>query len=268
MENIICDTNIWYDISTGKIKSLELRKLKLIGTAVNIIEISSTPRLVKDIELVRQTIIALKKHHYIIISTNPFDHIISIFDSSFEPNDEYVKQLLNDFELFENINLDHLSLKELDILRKNIAIVVAKKDYITGVVNDVLSTTQAFIKNNHLKKAYSSKSYKDSWKRFFILLISQYYRDIYKKEILIAEDDIQWQKLDFFITAWDEYFKSMDIQFGRKFKNNDWHDLLNLVYVQPEFKYWTSEKRSWAKVLKENKELQSYIFNSSCLESI
>jgi len=264
MENIICDTNIWYDIANGKIKPEEISKLKLIGTAVNIIEIASTPNLVKNIELVRRTIKALQKYHFIIISTNPFDHLISIFDSSFEPKDEHVIRLLNDFEVLDNIDtFDDLSFKDWDIVKDKIAETVARKDYITGVVNDVLSQSQTFIKNNHLKKSYSSKSYKDSWKPFFILLISEYYRDKYKEDFIIAENDIHWKRLDFFITAWDEYFKSLDIQYGRKFKNNDWHDLLNLVYVQPEFKYWTSEKRSWAKLLKENKDLKPYIFNNS-----
>lgn len=261
MENIICDTNIWYDIAKGNIMPEKIANLKLIGTAVNIVEIASTPNLVKDIELVKRTIKALQNYHFKIISTNPFDHIISIFDSSFEPNDEQVKRLLNDFETLDNIpNLTELSSKELEVVKESVSKVVARKDYITGVVNDVLFQTQIFIKNNHLKKSYLSKSYKDSWKSFFIMLISEYYKEKYKKKFSIAENDIKWERLAFFMTAWDEYFKHLDIQYGRKFKNNDWYDLFNLVYVQPEFKYWTSEKRSWAKMLKENNYLKPHIY--------
>jgi len=103
----------------------------------------------------------------------------------------------------------------------------------------------------------------DQWKPFFIFLITEYYKDKYKKDIKIDENDVKWERLNFFITAWDEYFKHLDVQFGSTFKNNDWNDLLNLVYVQPEFKYWTSEKRSWAKILNENKDLEPYIIKNS-----
>ena len=259
MENIICDTTIWYDIAEGKIKPEEISKLKLIGTALNIIEIASTPHLFDNFELVKLTIKALQKHHFIINSRNPFDHFISIFDSSFKPNDEYVVNLLNDFEKIDTIdNCNDLSLEDWDIV---FAKTGARKDYIRRVVNDALLQSQTFIKDNHLKKNYSSNSYKDSWKPFFIFLISEYYRNIYNEEIIIAKNDMNWNRLDFFITAWDEYFKHLEIEDGSKFKRNDWYDLWNLVYVQPECKYWTSEKRSWAKLLKENKDLKPYMFN-------
>lgn len=261
MENIICDTNIWYDIANGCIKIGEFQQLKLIGTAVNVIEIASTPNLVKNIELVRQAINVFQKHHFIIISSNPFDHLISIFDNSFEPNDDHVLELLNAFEVFDKIDtFDGLTPDDWNVIKGKIAKTVSNKEYITKVVNEVLYKSQTFIKTNHLKKTYSSKSYMDSWKHFFIFLISEYHKYKYKKKIIINENDPQWKRLEFFITAWDEYFKHLDIQPGRKFKNNDWFDLLNLVYVQPEFKYWTSEKRSWSKILKEKKELQPYVF--------
>lgn len=267
MKNIICDTNIWYDIATGKIKTETISKLNLFGTAINIVEIASTPNLKKNIKLVRQTIKALKKHHFIIIGSNPFDHLLWLFDPSFEPKDEQVINLLNDFEIFDkNEILDDLSCEEWDIMNDSISENLKRKSSISEFINDALSQSQTIIKNNSLRKSYISKSYKDSWKHFFFMIITNYYKDKYGKDLTISENDINWKQLDFFLTAWDEYLKHLDVHHGSKFKNNDWFDILNLVYVQPEFKFWTNEKKSWAKLLKGNKVVKPYIFNNSVLE--
>ena len=41
MDNIICDTNIWYDIANGNIKPEKIKRLNLVGTAVNVVEIGN-----------------------------------------------------------------------------------------------------------------------------------------------------------------------------------------------------------------------------------
>lgn len=263
MENIICDTNIWYDIAENRIDQKEFRNVNLYGTAVNVSEIASTPNIIGNLSLVRGAICSLKRFHYLIISTNPFDHLISIFDSSIKLNDESTIKLLNAFEIFQKINdFSDLSNDDWNVVKEKISKNESNIQYITNIVNKILHQTQNHIKSNHLKKIYSFGDFNDSWKPFFALIISNYSKNYYNKEILVKEDDPRWNRLDFFITTWSEYFKSLDIQNGRRFHDNDWHDLFNLVYVQPEFKFWTSEKRSWSKVIRENKKLNKYLFNN------
>ena len=95
------------------------------------------------------------------------------------------------------------------------------------------------------------------------MIISAYSKEYYKKEFIIKIEDKRWVFLDFFLTVWSEYFKKLDIHFGSKFHDNDIHDLFNLVYVQPDKKYWTYEKRSWAKVIMNDKLVNAMLFNLS-----
>ena len=262
MNNIICDTNIWYDIANGKIKPEQIRNIRLIGTAINIIEIASAENLTKDIYLVQKTIKALQNFHHVIVSTNPLDHIISIFNSSFISNDDSILNLLNEFDSFQEIDdFNDLSADTWNKVKEKISKIDSNEQYITKVVNDVLDKSQEFIKRNHLKKSHMLKTFTDSWKPFFILLISNYAKSKYNYEFIINENDIRWNRLEFFLSVWDEYFKHLDIQPGRRFHDNDWHDLFNLIYVQPEYKYWTCEKRSWAKIIREHERLKSYLYN-------
>lgn len=49
MDNIICYTNILFDIANGNIQSENIVRLRLIGTDDNVVEIALTPNLVKNI---------------------------------------------------------------------------------------------------------------------------------------------------------------------------------------------------------------------------
>jgi hypothetical protein len=170
--------------------------------------------------------------------------------------------LLQDFDTFRQIDdFSDLSSEDLNILNGKISKINLHKEAITKMVNDVLAESQNFIKRNRLKESYKQKCFKDSWKIFFIKLISAYSKDKYNNEFIIKKDDFRWNHLEFFLSVWDEYFMNFDLKSGSKFQNNDWHDLFNLVYVQPEFKYWTSEKKRWARIIFENEKLRAYCYH-------
>jgi len=260
-ENVICDTNIWFDIACGNIKPETISNIELIGTAINIVEIASTPKLYKDFELVIKTIKALEKHYSLIFRANPIEHIISIFNKSFVPNDEHSIRLLDDFEEFEQYYAsNNLSDDDISLLKNEICKSFERYDYITEIINNTLSERKAIDKNNNSKEDCELKSNKNSCKSFFIYIITEYYKKEYNGVLEIDINDPNWEQLDFFITAWDDFFKHLEIIYGSKFRRNDWNDLLNLVYVQPGYKYWTNENKRWAKLLRENGRLKSYIY--------
>lgn len=258
---IICDVNVWYNIASGNINVEEIEKLKLIGTAVNITEIANSSYLVDDLEFLKKVIYSLTKYHSQIYISSPFDHIISVFDKAFVPNDSFNQELLNGFSLLTEIDsFDDTSDNDWTGIRELIRKTKNNKNYIAEIINDVLNHTQNEIKTKHIKKTYPKFCHKDSWKKFFILLISNYSKEYYNKEFTIKVEDKRWIFLDFFLTVWAEYFKQLDVQFGSKFHDNDIHDLFNLVYVQPRMKYWTHEKRGWAKVIMNDKSLNKMLF--------
>jgi hypothetical protein len=261
MNDIICDVNIWYNIASGNIKEQDIDKLNLIGTAVNIIELANSSYLVNEPEYLKSVIFSFTNYHHHIYVSSPFDHIMAIFDKDFIPNDCASLELLNGFSIFMEIECfddlpenDWLKIKELIEKKKH------DKNYIAEIINSVLIHAQNEIRSKHIKKAYPQFCHKDSWKRFFIMIISAYSKKYYKKEFIIKFDDKRWEFLDFFLTAWSEYFKKLDVHFGSKFHDNDIHDLFNLVYVQPDKKYWTYETRSWAKVIVNDTSINTMLF--------
>ncbi len=262
MKDIICDVNVWYNIASGNIKEEEIDKLNLIGTDVNLTEIINSSYLISNPKFLKSVIQSFTKHHYQIYISTPFDHIMTVFDNSFVPDVSLNQKLLNEFSLFLDIdNFDDMS----DNSRENISNLIEKKksdkSFVAEVINKVLKYTQEEIRNRHIKKTYPKFCHKNSWKKFFIMIVSAYSKEYYNKDFIISIDDSRWSFLDFFLTVWSEYFKKLDIQIGSKFRDNDIHDLFNLVYVQPDKKYWTFEKRSWAKVIMNDTSINTMLFD-------
>jgi len=262
MNEIICDVNVWYNIASGNIKEEEINNLNLIGTAVNMTEIVNSSYLINNPKYLKSVIQSFTKHHYQIYISTPFDHILTIFDKSFVPDDSLNQKLLNEFSLFLNIdNFDDISDNTWKDIRNLINKKKSDKSFVSEVINKVLKYTQEEIRNKHIKKTYPKFCHKDSWKKFFIMIISAYSKEYYNKDFIIDVNDTRWGFLDFFLTVWSEYFKKLDVQPGRKFRDNDIHDLFNLVYVQPDKKYWTYEKRSWAEVIINDTVINTMLFN-------
>jgi hypothetical protein len=93
MQETICDTNIWYDISNGKIHQDEIDGKILIGTSVNITEISKTPNLTSNIELVINVVKSMHRFNHAIMAHNPIEHLIAIFDIEYIPEWKGARQI-------------------------------------------------------------------------------------------------------------------------------------------------------------------------------
>ncbi len=60
------------------------------------------------------------------------------------------------------------------------------------------------------------------------------------------------------MTTIEYYYKKLEIDTKRKYDKNDLLDLFNLVYVQPGYKYLTSENK-WNNLSKENRQIDDYL---------
>jgi hypothetical protein len=186
---------------------------------------------------------------------------MSIFDNSFKPDNSLNEKLLVDFSQFMEIT-DFSDVTESAVLynRNLIDEKKSEKRFVSEFINRVLIKTQYEIRHKHIKKLHLKYDHINSWKEFIIIIIGAYSKENYKKDFNISIDDSRWKLLDFFLNVWSEYFKLLDVQVGRKFHDNDIHDLFNLVYVQPNMKYWTREKGSWVNCIINNESLNSKLF--------
>src|SRR3972149_2191426 len=226
MENVICDTNIWYNIAENIIKKDDLINVNLIATYINITEIASTPNIKKHLELVKRTTRSIMDYHKIIFNASPLEHIANIFDNSFIPNVKAIENTLANLNSFLNINVvtDIPEINLIDAV-KEIDEIENEKISFASEINEGLKEIKADIKNSGGKKIHKKKNFSDSWKNFISNFISKYMKYHYNNDFQISINNEKWKKLEFFINSWEEYFKLLEIQSNRKFDKNDWNDL-------------------------------------------
>lgn len=259
MKPIICDTNIWYGIANNIINTDRLKQVSLIGTSVNITEISSSPNIISDIDLVVRTIEAFKKNHDFILINNPMEHLITIFNQDYEPNSKLEDELLKSFEILLNMNINNITQHGIDGAKKRLEKINEDKQKLVDLINNGLPEVREKIKRSEGKKKHRKIDFTKTWKKFISDTVHLYSKDYCSKEYIIDIEDDNWSRVEFFINTWENYFKELDVT-KTKIKPNDWADLFNLVYVQPEFIYWTNDE-PWNRLFKKNELLIKYQYD-------
>ncbi|MDD4604631.1 MAG: hypothetical protein PHF97_12630 [Bacteroidales bacterium] len=259
MQQVICDTNVWYYLAKKQIDLSKLNNVQLIGTSVNILEISSTPNLINDLNLIIEVVKALEKYHFKIILSNPYEHIITIFNKGYLPNNKVEEKILNQFIQLMGVN--PLAIKEVDYKNALTAInkIIEPQLKIVEYINNGLPIIRQNIKRLEGKDQHRKKDQTLLWKKLIIEFVAIYSKENCDKEYVIDIEDKRWDYLNFFIYTWEAYFKKLELD-NRNFDKNDWQDLFNLVYVQEGYKYWTFEKK-WNVIYDENPILLKYKFN-------
>jgi hypothetical protein len=255
---LICDINIWYGLANKSINPEKLRNYHLVGTGINISEFASTPNLINNLKSVVEAARAMQKYHYIIFKSNFYDHMIARFVEDFEPDDSTNEMLLENLLLLTKIDPESdISQKNINNATKQISVIIDKKNKIAKDFNTRIPEIRQIIKDTGGKKEHREKDFTISHKRFFLSMISNYSKQFYNEDFRISVEDESWRNLDFFIRAWDEYFRTMELQQGMKLHGNDFADLFNLVYVQPGWKYTTMENK-WKALFKQDSLLSGY----------
>jgi hypothetical protein len=258
-KEIICDTCIWYDIANG-IKSIEqLNDVQLIGTYINVTEISSTPKLYRNLSLVIRTVDTMHRYYHRVFIEDPFEYLISLFHSDFKPNTDKVRRLLNKFSSFKDLDVNDIPEKNIIDTEKQIKEMLDADRKVVNKINEDLLVIRENIKRNGGIDNHRKSDFIESRKNYISDLVLDYSREHCVKEYKLDINDKSWDQLEFFLYTWDSFFKELEIG-KRKFHINDLGDLFNLVYVQPGFKYWTSE-RKWNLIFNSNERLKKYNFS-------
>ncbi len=230
--DVICDTNIWYNLGCGFIKPREYKDCKLWSTYLSIDELSKSDKLLDDklIEIVRLSIQQMIINQNVIYEP-PFYRLLV------ESIPEYN---------YDTINNDGKILKFTQAIANNHQLTQVDKQKIReyiGIRDDRFARgTEYFTKlisdfKNSLKDKSVLKKTKNSG-------ISKYFISFIVKSVTNDDlpDDFDWSTIELFEKTLDYYFFKLETT-EMKIKKNDWYDLAFLVYVRPGQKIWTKDRR-------------------------
>lgn len=249
---IVCDTNIWYNIANKKIKIENLdSRINLIGTYLSLEELMYSPNLLSEFDLVIRAIRTFFNYSDKIIECKPWHHLQNLDNPKLLCGSEGKKMitdgrklLKNDYTIpedkkadFENLILARQErLKDASkilndlILRKVRPNIKTKQQHMNLVSKDY-STLKRVI-NNYLKKATNTT------------------KDI--------SANFDWRNIELLFKTWKTLMLDIDTSYSQKFKHNHWYDLFNLLYVQPGMKYWTKDRTFINLIKKAN--LDDYLY--------
>lgn len=253
---VICDTNFWYRVAHGEVKQEDLQKVKLYATQVNLVELSRTPNLLTNLPLVQRAVCALHDAKPTIFEVNPIEYIIQQQYPDYKITDRQYETILRDFEKLMRIDAsEELPQDALVDMKKSIEGWKDGLQKCADDVNNILPEIRANIKQTTGKKFHRVKK---SLPIFFDV-INLFVREYSKGKVELNNDTYPWDKILFFITVWDNYFKELEVSGNRRFDLNDWHDLFNMVYVSKGFKYCTADN-NWINIIKSDKTTIDYLY--------
>jgi hypothetical protein len=253
--NIICDTNIWYDIANNYVTEIEMSNLNLHGTFINLFELSTTPNLLNKLPLVQRAVECLHKYHKGIYEIHPFEYLILKQHKNYICIDNRYKSILNSFETLMKADVSS-TIDDKYFLNMKIAI----EDYktriknITDSINDFLPEIRENIKNSTGKEEHIKLESTSIIKR----LISQMIKQFSEGKIELQIDTYPWEEVELFLLVFDNFFKELEVIGNSKIQPNDWSDIINMVYVSKGDKYSTNEK-TWKRIILSDKRIAHYL---------
>lgn len=259
MENVICDTMIWYYLGNDLIQ-IPKNKANLIGTSVSIREFGTTPNLrAERINLLQNAVRAFITYPQSLIKINPIEYLVKYFFSDFNVVDNVENKLIESFKLLVSTNLSEIS----DMTYEETKIQINKvrsqnQKNIEQINKNIIPKRIDYIKKNHIARDFRKADKTYYAKEYFCDLISNFTKNTFDNEYRIDPNDKRWEDFELFVLAWETFHKELDLG-SEKLKENDWVDLFNLVYVKPRYKYWTEDKK-WIRVFNLNNKLKNYIF--------
>jgi len=235
METIICDTNIWYNIADRIIPPNHFVKNNLIITQVVIQELCTSPRTLTKSNLLVETCGAICLFAKEATLYNPYNYLINNYADDTETSKiiyqicdiaqrhSLAKSLLNNDNLLRNS------------LEKTLKAYFAERQRSTKSFEKFISDFRQ--KNNLYDKNIIRRSKNIDTLAYRKQLIINFFG--YTKE---DASRIKWNQHELFLKTFDHWMKELETG-AKVYKDNDWEDYLNLIYVLPNMKYWTHEKK-------------------------
>lgn len=245
---VICDTHIWYYMGAGSINVASINSdIELIATYVNIDELSRTPHLIKNVAIVRDAINAIFQNNSHVYFEQPLAYLKQLSDSNFQYDIiENLGDILEFTQEIANGNcIEQSKLEEFKDLIKN---KTEKLKSISNLCNEKALEIQRTKKDKKQHRAINS---------------TPLTRELISKMVGLSTNSnglpktFDWTKIELFENILNQFFIELEIS-KMRIQPNDWFDLFQLIYVQPNNKIWTCETR-WIKIIKLAK-MDKYLF--------
>lgn len=255
---LICDTNVWYEMSAGKFE--KTNEYDLIPTAFSLVELATSQAMIEEPKFYQDTVKMIYDNCGPIIPENPFDYILQYQFGDYKPKkDGIVNQILPAFgELMaKEINADskideELKKKVIEECRKSRGIAQDLADFGNDDLMELRSNINKGVgKKDHLKVDASQIN-----REMLMSILDHYTND---KDYKINWDKFDWGRIDLFMTVTEIYFKKLETTRDMKIKANDIVDWFNLLYVSPDDKYLTFDDR-WRNYILNDERIKQYLF--------
>lgn len=254
---IICDTNVWYDMSSGKFNKPE--KFDLIPTSYSLEEIARSQAMVEEPKFYQDTIRMIYDNCGPIIQENPFDYILQYQFGDYKSLKSNISVVLVNFgklmerEIKSDTKIDtETKQKVIEECRKQRGVA---QDLADIGNNDLISLRKRI--NTGIGKKKHLKIDTSEINREMLKSMLNHYAS--KQDYVINWDKFDWSRIELFMIVTEIYFKKLEVTKGMKIKANDMVDWLNLLYVSPDDKYLTFDNR-WRNYILNNKRISHYLF--------
>ena len=232
---IICDTNVWYEMSANMFKKPD--EFDLIPTSFSLVELATSQSMAEQPKFFQNTVKIIYDNCGPIIRENPYDYILQkqFGDYKAESNDIVYKVL----DGFGNLMNRHIKGDD-DI-----------DDKVKQKIIEECRNERGVTQKEHLKIDSNEIN-----RKMFMSLVNQY-ASIKKYHVDWSKFD--WSMIDLFMICTELYFKKLEVTKGMKIRSNDIVDWFNLLYVSPEDKYLTFDDR-WRNFILNDERISHYLF--------
>ena len=245
---IVCDTNVWYWIATGRIRSDSVADRQLIATFVSGHELCSSPNLYCDYPLLRSAILAMRTHHAHLTPYAPVEYLK--LWSGYEDERSC-------WEILQQA-MDWISVTQKPIDPEKIRPYILEHDEL------VTSSNQQFKNLIHeYRKGVESRSLlkRHLSERDIMRGSMQLIQELFEKQFNYGRP-VNWEFFELFLCTLCHWLYELSIHPTMLMNENDWDDVLNLVYVSPHCVYWTEDAKK-TKVFIEKAHCGHYLYNHS-----
>lgn len=247
--DIVCDTNIWYNLGNKIIDPNTLNSNdRLIASQVNVIELSHTKNLINLPDYTRNAIQALFEYSSDIVLHSPFIHLKKIQDSGFTKDN--------------SSDLDNLNF--LRGIANGESILSSKIDEFIEISEERKQVSKAateVINREAIKihKALKGKKRKKRDDRIAdVRQLISWYVSVQSADEGLSEN-FPWADIELFENVLLDFFISME-KGSNTMVNNDWFDMFILAYVKPGQKFWTKENKKWPQII-NNANMRHYMYD-------
>ena len=255
---VICDTNVWYEMSAGKYSAP--KDYDLLPTAFSLVELATSQAMVEEPKFYQSTVKMIYENGGPIIPENPFDFVLQNQFNDYVSNESTsLSKILNDFsellsrEIKEDDEIDEETkikvIKECQSQRK-----ITKE--LAEIGNQDLIELRKNINKSIGKKEHLKIDSSEINKKMFQSFIDDYTKS---RKYSVDWSKFDWSQIELFMIVTEAFFKKLETTQGMKIHSNDIVDWFNFLYARPEDKYLTFEN-SWTNYMKSNENSAKYLF--------